>query len=154
MKGAEFALRDKVLDDCALNRDVGTMSLTKLLFEPTLLRSPLRVIQWWESRRPAYNLIVGAAGVGTLIYANALSLLARGQWFPVPWQAIVAYGVAANVCYTFGWVIENLVERWLDRPVYGLGPALFRHGLAFSVGLTLFPAAIVTFMAIVGFIFR
>ena len=130
------------------------MGLTKLLFEPTLLRSPLRIVQWWESRRPAYNLIVGATGVGTLVYANALSLLARGQWFHIPWQGIVAYGVAANVCYSLGWVIENLVERWLDRPVYGLGPALFRHGLAFSVGLTLFPAAIVTFMAIVGFIFR
>lgn len=130
------------------------MTLTRLLFEPTLLRSPLRVIQWWESRRPAYNLMVGATGVGTVIYANALSLLVRGEWFGPPWQLVVVYGVAANVFYTLGWVIENGVERWLGRPVYGLGPALFRHGLVFSLGLTLFPAAIVTFMAIGGLLFR
>jgi hypothetical protein len=129
------------------------MTLTRLLFEPTLVRSPLRVVHWWESRRPAYNLAVGATGIGTLVYANALSLLVRGAWFPVPWQAIVAYGVAANVCFTFGWVAENLVERWLDRPVYGLGPALFRHGLVFSLGLTVFPALIVTVMAIGGLLF-
>ena len=130
------------------------MTLTRLLFEPTLIRSPLRVVQWWESRRPAYNAVVGVTGLGTLVYSNALSLLARGEWIPVPWQLIVAYGVAANLCYTFGWVIENVAERWLGRPVYGLGPALFRHGLVFSIGLTLFPAALVTFFAIGGLLFR
>ena len=130
------------------------MTLTRLLFEPTLMRSPLRVVQWWESRRAAYNVAVGATGAGTLIYANVLSLLVRGEWLRVPWQLVVAYGLAANMCYTFGWVAENLAERWLERPVYGLGPALFRHGLVFSIGLTLFPAAIVTFMAIGGLLFR
>jgi len=130
------------------------MTLTRLLFEPTLLRSPLRVVQWWESRRPVYNLAVGATGLGTLVYANALSLLVRGQWMGVEWQLIVVYGVAANLFYTLGWAAENLVERWLGRPVYGLGPALFRHGLVFSIGLTLFPAAVVTFFAIGGLLFR
>src|SRR5207247_1692702 len=100
------------------------MTLTRLLFEPTLMRSPLRVVQWWESRRAAYNVAVGATGAGTLIYANVLSLLVRGEWLRVPWQLVVAYGLAANMCYTFGWVAENLAERWLERPVYGLGPAL------------------------------
>ena len=130
------------------------MTLTRLLFEPTLLRSPLRVVQWWERRRPAYNVAVGLTGFGTLVYANALSLAVRGQWLPIEWQLIVAYGFAANVCYTFGWVVENVVERWLGRPVYGLGPALFRHGIVFSIGLTLFPAALVTFFAIGGLLFR
>jgi hypothetical protein len=130
------------------------MTLTRLLFEPTLIRSPLRVVQWWESRRPAYNAVVGATGLGTLVYSNALSLLVRGEWISVPWQLIVAYGVAANLFYTLGWVVENLAERWLGRPVYGFGPALFRHGLVFSVGLTLFPAALVTFFAIGGLLFR
>jgi hypothetical protein len=130
------------------------MTLTKLLFEPTLIRSPLRVVQWWESRRLAYNAVVGGAGIFTLMYANALSLLVRHEWFGGPWQLVVAYGVAANLFYTLGWVVENVAERWLGRPVYGLGPALFRHGLVFSAGLTLFPAAVVTVMAIGGLLFR
>jgi hypothetical protein len=129
------------------------MTLTRLLFEPTLLRSPLRVVHWWESRRLAYNGIVGGVGVATLLYGQTLSWLVRGEFLGVPWQAVAAYGVAANVCYTFGWVVEKVVERWLRRPVYGLGPALFRHGLVFSAGLTLLPAALWTVLAIGGLIF-
>lgn len=130
------------------------MTLTRLLFEPTLVRSPLRVVQWWESRRPAFNAAVGITGLGTLVWVNAMSLLAKGEWFGVPWQVIVVYGLTANACFTLGWVVENVVERWLKRPVYGLGPALFRHGLVFSLGLTLIPAALVTVMAVAGILFR
>lgn len=130
------------------------MILTRLFFEPTLLRSPLRVVQWWESRRPVYNLLVGATGVGTLVYVNVLSLLVRGHWFELEWPIIVLYGLMANVLYTGGWVVENAAERWLGRPLYGLGPALFRHGVVFSVGLTLFPAVMVTFFALGGLLFR
>jgi hypothetical protein len=126
------------------------MTLTRLLFEPTLLRSPLRVVRWWESRRLAYNGIVGGLGLATLLYGQGLSLLVRGETLGIPWQAIAAYGIAANVFYTGGCVVENLVERWLGRPTYGLGPALFRYGLAFSVGLTLLPAGLWTVLAIGG----
>jgi hypothetical protein len=138
------------------------MTLQKLLFEPTLVRSPLRVVQWWESRRLTYNAIVGITGIGMLVYVNVLELIMGNGWIFVPWGgpgsaaralAIVAYAAGANVCYTFGWVVENLVERWLERPVYGLGPALFRHGLVFSIGLTLIPAVVVTIASIAGRIF-
>ena len=138
----------------------GDMQLQRLLFEPTLLRSPLRVIQWWESRRLSFNVIVGITGIATLVYANGLELLlGHGMLIPRPgpdgpqqvW-AIVAYGIGANVAYTMGWVVENIVERWLKRPVYGLGPALFRHGLVFSVGLTLIPAIVVTIANVAGFL--
>ena len=129
------------------------MTLSRLLFEPTLLRSPVRVVRWWESRRLAYNAIVGVTGLGTLAYVNALELVLGGGWFVVPWQAIVGYALGANVLYTAGWVVENVIERWLRRPVYGLGPALFRHGLVFSIGLTLIPAVVVTIANIAGRLF-
>jgi hypothetical protein len=134
------------------------MSLTKLLFEPALVRSPLRVVQWWESRRLTYNAIVGGTGLVTLVYVNALELLMGNGWLIAPWSGprgtaqmmgILVYALAANLCFTMGWVVENLAERWLKRPVYGLGPALFRHGLVFSIGLTLLPGVIVT-MAVIG----
>jgi len=130
------------------------MTLQRLLFEPTLVRSPGRVIKWWESRRPVFNLMVGVTGLGTLVYTSTLSWLARGEWMWAPWQLIVAYGLAANLCYTLGWAVELFMEKWLERPVYGLGPALFRHGLVFSLGLTLFPAGLVTVLAVVGQFFK
>ena len=132
------------------------MNLTKLLFEPTLVRSPLRVVQWWESRRLMYNAIVGGVGLFTLTY---MYLLERFLFDPGPFElanfaiGALAYGLAANVCYTAGWIVENLVERWMKRPVYGLGPALFRHGLVFSIGLTLLPVAVITVAAIGGLLF-
>ena len=138
------------------------MQLQKLLFEPTLVRSPGSVVAWWESRRLPYNLIVGITGLGTLIYVNALELImGHGMFLPRPgpdgpqevW-AIVAYAVMANVCYTLGPVIEKVVERWLKRPLYGLGPALFRHGLVFSIGLTLLPAVLVTLANIAGIVLK
>jgi hypothetical protein len=137
------------------------MQLQRLLFEPTLTRSPLRIVEWWESRRLTYNAIVGTTGLATLVYVNALELLLGQGWLTpltgpgaaMRVMTIVGYAVAANVCYTMGWVVENLAERWLKRPVYGLGPALFRHGLVFSIGLTLMPAVAITAVNILGRIF-
>jgi hypothetical protein len=135
-------------------RQIWRVTLTKLLFEPTLLRSPLRVVQWWESRRPAYNIIVGGCGVTTLLYVGTLSLLMGGEW-PTPLVfAGIAVGIAANLCYTLGWIVEIAVERWLKRPAYGLGPALFRHGLVFSIGLMLLPSVVATVAAIGGWLAR
>jgi hypothetical protein len=138
-----------------------SMQLQRLLFEPTLERSPWRVVQWWESRRLSYNVIVGGTGVAVLLYVNALEvLLGHGMLIPRAGHSgidalvvIGAYGLLANVCYTFGWVAENIAERWLKRPIYGLGPALFRHGLVFSIGLTLIPVVLVTTANIAGMIF-
>ena len=97
-----------------------------------------------------YNAVVGATGVVTLGVANVIELSFGNGWFPVPWQAIVAYGLAANVCYTAGWMVENIAEHWLQRPVYGLGPALFRYGLVLTIGVTLLPVGLVAIVNILG----
>ncbi|MGH7670845.1 MAG: hypothetical protein ACRENQ_15270 [Gemmatimonadaceae bacterium] len=130
--------------------------LVHVLFpDPSLVRSPLRLLRWWESKRLTYNLVVGGAGLVTL---GVLSLLhaVPGPFHAgpfIPWALPLLYGVVANVCYSSGWVVESLVQRWLDRDTYGLGPALFRHGLVFSVGLTLLPAAVGCFGWVMGLIF-
>ncbi len=113
--------------------------LVQVLFpEPSLVRTPLRLLRWWESKRLTYNLVVGGAGLVTLGVFSLVRVL------PVPWMLVIPYGVLANVCFSSGWVVESLLQRWLKRDTYGLGPALFRHGLVFSVGLTLFPAVLVS----------
>lgn len=109
-------------------------------------RTTVSLLTWWESRRLTYNIAVGSAGVFTLIVVRAITLLPPGapmgaaNW----WQPVVAFALLANVCYTFGWALEALAQRaWGDRcPPFG--PALFRQGLAFSVGLTLLPIPVVS----------
>jgi hypothetical protein len=48
--------------------------------------------------------------------------------------------VLANVCYTGGSLIEILAHKLFGRQLLPVGPALYRIGLTFSVGLALFPA--------------
>jgi hypothetical protein len=119
--------------------------LTELLFPlPAHRRTILGIVTWWESRRLVYNLIVGAAGLVTLavvVIANATTPGHSG--FGPPLLPIVAYGALANVCYTLGPMIELTLERvWKDR-VLPIGPALFRQGLAFAIGLTLLPIPLI-----------
>ena len=52
---------------------------------------------------------------------------------------VVLYGVAANVCYSFGFMFELLLDRLWGDEISPVGPTIFRHGLVFSVGLTLLP---------------
>jgi hypothetical protein len=109
---------------------------------PELSRSPLALLGWWESRRPAFNLIVGGTGVVTL---GAVNLLAWLPPHPVGLPLlqvlplIVIYGVLANVCYSGGFLAELMLRRVLGPGAPRPGPALLRMGLTFSVGLTLFP---------------
>lgn len=115
-------------------------ALARLLFPaPALRRSPEMLFAWWESRRPTYNVIVGGTGLLTLAVLQVLSWLPPYLPMRVPWQLVVLYGVCANACYTFGFLFESLFARMWGDDVAPVGPTLFRHGLVFSVGLTLFP---------------
>lgn len=120
--------------------------LVRVLFpDPPLVRSPGRLLRWWESHRLTYNVIVGAAGLVTVgVSAVAQPVMGPSYHAIIPWQGVVIYGVLANLCYSSGWIVESLLQRWLGRETYGLGPSLYRHGLVFSVGLTLLPAGLMT----------
>ena len=97
---------------------------------------------WWESRRVAYNAIVGGAGLVTFATLQLISFLPPHLPLQVPWQVVVAYGIGANVCYSFGYLMEWLLDRWWGDEVAPVGPTLFRHCLVFSVGLTVLPIGI------------
>lgn len=107
---------------------------------PAHRRSTIGILTWWESRRLIYNVIVGGTGLVSLAFVGVLSIIPPGVPHLVPgWEPILAFGVLANVCFTFGSAIEVALQRvWKDR-VLPVGPALFRQGLSFSVGLTLLP---------------
>ena len=123
-----------------------TSVVSEVLFPlPAVRRTPVGILMWWESRRLLYNIIVGATGVVSLGIIGAISLIPPGIGGPralPPLIAILAYGGLANICYTLGPMVEiGLQTLWKDK-VLPVGPALFRQGLAFSVGLTLLPIVV------------
>lgn len=120
-------------------------ALTEFLFPAPARRSVTSIIGWWERRRLPYNLIVGAAGlVSTVTWTVFASLPPLGSPpEPAMILGIVFFGVMANVCYCLGPTVEILVEKLWGREVLPTGPALYRMGLTFSVGLALLPGLLI-----------
>jgi len=119
-------------------------------------------IGWWERRRIAFNLVVGATGVVTCGLC-LLALIALEQFLGEPAQMpdppiilamrIVGYGVMANLAFTAGWIVE-LIVRWPWREDgTKFASIAFTLGLVFSVALTLLPAAFMILIACVGLLF-
>ena len=119
-------------------------ALTRLFFPaPAEVRSTTSIFRWWESRRLTFNVIVGAAGVVTLTAVNLIALLPPlSIHVGVFWPAVILYGFFANLFYSLGFVTEAAMQRAWHDETPRVGPALFRQGLIFSVGLTLFPIAL------------
>ena len=120
-------------------------TLAEFLYPAPAERSLGGIVRWWEARRLPYNLIVGASGV------FALGVIRLISWLPpeprpafVPGDAILVFGLLANVCYLLGPAVEAAANSLWGRSVLPIGPALFRMGLTFSVGLTLLPIVVVT----------
>jgi hypothetical protein len=121
-------------------------ALTRFFFRyPASCRTPVEIVTWWEARRIPFNLAVGSAGLITLTAAHLITRLPpHPNPMPVVPSLVAAgiYGILANVCYTAGWMGELLVRRGAGDELEPVGPALFRYGFVFSIGLTLFPIAI------------
>jgi hypothetical protein len=116
-----------------------------------------QVVAWWELRRVLYNVIVGSVGViaAVIMVITAMTCEQRGgDPIGVPDPPILAifgvlaYGVMANICYTGGWVAELVVRRFRPRAHQRLGQLAFGAGLAFSVLITLLPAALAVSFAV------
>ena len=116
------------------------------------------VVGWWEARRVPYNLIVGAVGLmsAAVMVSVAFTCERRGgapiglpdsPLFAI--AGILLYGIVANVCYTGGWITELVVARLWRVDTSRFGPIAFTLGTAFSVVVTLVPAAVVVVLALV-----
>lgn len=124
-------------------------SLTEFLFPEPAPRTVPGIIKWWEKRRLFYNVAVGSAGLATMIPATAVVSILEGRLVLEPWIGALAFGVMANVCYCLGPTIEILITKIWGRTVLPTGPALYRMGLTFSVGLALLPMLLVFFAALI-----
>jgi hypothetical protein len=127
-------------------------ALTRILFPlPEYRRTSGSLLRWWESRRLTYNGFVGGAGLVTLTVLALVSILPPGApGLGLVWRGVLIYGVLANVGYSMGWLAEvGMRALWGDEAPLA-GPALFRQGLSFAVGLTLLPIP----LAIISWVVR
>jgi hypothetical protein len=131
-------------------------AVEKYFFTPLYYpRGVLDVVWWWERRRLVYNACVGSAGMLTLGTMMFVHPMGPGVVFDANTLTVVfAYALAANVCYTSGWMVDLLLRRVLGIRAPDLAPSLLRYGFVFSLGLTLLPIPVMVAvrfaMAILG----
>lgn len=127
-------------------------ALTRFFFRlPHHAGDTWAIVRWWETRRGAYNLAVGAAGVCTLAVVALTELLPplhRAPRFPL--GLVAGYAILANLCYSLGPIADAWIVRRFGRRYDAIGPVLFRYGFVFAVGLTLLPIPV----ALLGFLVR
>ena len=129
----------------------GGSSLTDFLYPVPAPRNTWGIVKWWESRRLKFNLVVGASGFASLgVFSALMSLPPSSHNLVWTWVPIIGFGILANICYLLGPAVETLIEKFSRGKILPTGPALFRMGLTFSVGLTLLP----TLLASMDWVFR
>jgi hypothetical protein len=129
----------------------GTL-VERYLFSPLYVpQGAWDVIGWWERRRPFYNLLVGSAGLLTLLVAQIQRLVTPAFEGP-PLAFIIVYAIAANLCYSLGAPTHLLLRRILKESAGPVAQAIFRYGLAFSIGLTLLPVPLIILSTIIRLI--
>jgi hypothetical protein len=111
--------------------------------EPQTIGNPsgmsrTEIIRWWEQRRVRYNLIVGCTGMISVFLVTIIGavVVKPGEDFVEPTALFfgpVVYAIAANVCYTAGWLFDITFYDSSARQ------RLFKTGLIFSVVLTSIP---------------
>jgi hypothetical protein len=109
------------------------------------------IIAWWESRRISYNLIVGAAGIVSVIVILLTEFVTEhvigeaidAQGSPIfEIVAVIFYAIIANICFTGGWILELLSRRIWGTRAEAFGEIAFTWGTLCSVLVTLVPAAL------------
>jgi hypothetical protein len=110
------------------------MNLLRRLFAiPPEPRSALRIILWWELRRPAYwcfLAVVGMGGALLMCYATRNpSPDEEGFELFLPMLLVI---LGSNICYTGGWVAELVARKLWKAKVAFFGPVAFSLGLIFS----------------------
>ena len=108
------------------------------------------VIGWWESCRIPYNLIVGSAGIVAciscgvvLVQASVLDPNGLDVGLPLVGPIIILlYGIAANICYTAGWIAEWIIGKLWPHEANRFATTSFFVGLVLPVLLTLAQAIV------------
>lgn len=122
----------------------GGKLLRKVIDVPDGRRTIFSTVFWWECRRPLYNLVVGLAGLPSLLIFSAFGL---GQ---VAIFAALVYAFFANVCYCLGAPAELVARVCWKEKAGNYGPVLLTLGTIFSVILTVCLELLVCTIFILG----
>jgi hypothetical protein len=126
--------------------------IVEFLYPAPAPRSVTGIVGWWERRRLAYNVMVGAAGLVSLA-AFAVMMIVLGEGLELGLLAGAgAFGLMANLCYLLGPAAEIAIHRVWGTKVLPAGPMLYRAGLTFSVGLALFPTMILIMVGLINLV--
>jgi hypothetical protein len=106
--------------------------------EQSFSSTRIEIIAWWEARRFRFNLYVGIVGAVTwlLVLIAGSAAVKTGVDFEEPIAMLIGpfiYGFLANVCYTFGWILDTVSYRGMPRT------RLYKAGIIFSAILTALP---------------
>ncbi|MBC8138879.1 MAG: hypothetical protein H8F28_23620 [Fibrella sp.] len=122
-----------------------------LFFIPHESRTNGEIVRWWEKRRLAYNGIVGAFGIVTVVVVGC-SVPSNAAWGGILAGSAVI-GVAANICYCAGWIVEIFLQRYFVRHRrYRVGRVLMNIGLSFSLFVVVTPGFITALLLMLGII--
>jgi hypothetical protein len=80
--------------------------ISQFLFPAPAERSAAAIFIWWESRRLAYNAIMGVTGVFALGMMTVAAHLPPGSTELPPIPLVLLYAILANVCYCWGPLAE------------------------------------------------
>ena len=104
-----------------------------------------QTIRWWELKRIVFNLALMVVGVvscfvslGVLMTVPSIRDADVGSPFLAVF-GVALYGIAANVFYTLGWIVELIVRRFDPIVARQSAKVMFKVGLIGSSVLTTAP---------------
>ena len=115
-----------------------------LFTAPSQPVTAFRVVGWWELRRIPFNLFVGVFGL-LAFGVFATSIYSTGVLEPYedavePFMLLLV-PIAANICYTAGWLLDAPLRVFWPSLAPGFSPLLLKLGFGISLLLIAFPAA-------------
>ena len=115
---------------------------------PSGERSKLKIILWWELRRIPYNIIVGAAGIVSVVmfyFFTANEPIEDGEDIGEPIMLFIA-PLLMNAAYTLGWIVETSSRKEFWQRFFDdereTGPRFLTLGLKFSIAVIWVPTLI------------
>jgi len=121
-------------------------TLTNLL-PPKIRRPPYDAILWWEVRRALFNAVVVIGSVASFVVIELIGARYVEPGADVLEPMLVLFGgafviIAANVCYTLGWVTELMWSEGDTSRTEAVRARVYRRGMMFSAGIAVTPGVV------------